>query len=146
MAIECGPTVLVTLVSVGVGGLIAHLSSSGIARLNARLAAGAKLRTAFAPELAELRLGRIYKDFTDVERLLNEAFPGHAAAIEEYRFFVRPKDRAAYQQAWEEYFKQGESKFLLQYALGENAEEPHELSALFEQRVQAIFRFTDGGC
>jgi hypothetical protein len=94
---------LITSINVGLGGLIGYLSSARIARLNARLAAGAKLRCAFAPELASMRLART-DEFGVVDRLLSDAFPRHAAAVEEYRFFVRRQDQAAYQQAGEEYY------------------------------------------
>jgi hypothetical protein len=142
MGIEFGPIVpqaLLTSINVALGGLIGYLSSSRIARLNARLSAGAKLRYAFAPELASMRLARTDESGV-VDRLLGDAFPGHAAAIEEYRFFVRRQDQAAYQQAWEEYYTNGGttggSVRWTGYYMGDKPKE------LFEHRVQAILRFT----
>ena len=140
MAIECGPTipqVLGNVVATISGGLIGYFSASRIARLNTRLAAGVKLRCAFAPELAQMRLTRTYKSFNNVKTLLEDAFPRHAAAIEEYRFFVRPKYESAYQDAWEAYYCD-----FLEYAMGEDGETPQERFKLFEQRVHAILRFT----
>lgn len=142
MLIECGPIppqVLITLAGVALGGLIGYLSASRIAHLNARLAAGVKLRCAFALELASMRLART-DEFGVVDRLLSEAFPRHAAAIEEYRFVVRRKDKPAYQQTWEKYYTNGGttggSVRWTDYYMGEKPKE------LFEQRVQAILRFT----
>jgi hypothetical protein len=143
MAVECGPTVPQVLVNIAVlalGALTGYLSASRIARLNSRLSAGAKLRCAFAPELASMRLART-DEFGVIDRLLNDAFPRHAAAIEEYRFFLRPKDQAAYQQAWEQYYTNGGttggSVSWTDYYMGDKPKE------LFEQRVQAILRFTE---
>lgn len=139
MAIEFGPILpqaAITLINVALGGLVGYFSAARISRLNGRRAGGVRLRATFAPELASMRLARTDKDLGGVEGLLREAFPRHAAAIEEYRFFVRPKDQAAYQQAWEEYYSIGGSVSFVDYYMGEK---PNEL---FEQRVQAILRFT----
>ena len=134
---------VITLAGVALGGLIGYLSASRIARLNSGIAAGAKLRSAFAPEIAQMRLTRTYKNFNNVKTLLEGAFPRHAAAIEEYSFFVPRKDRAAYQKAWEDYcYKAGGVDFL-EYAMGEGeGEKPQELFELFQKRVKAILRFT----
>jgi len=37
----------------------------------------------------------------DVTVILSAAFDRHAAAIEEYRFYVPVRNRAAYEAAWE---------------------------------------------
>lgn len=86
------------------GALIGALSSYKVANHNERLKAANQLRVKFAPALATLRQGRNEKS-VDVDSVLHDALPGHAAAIEEYRFFVRSTDIAAYQKAWDEYSK-----------------------------------------
>ncbi len=106
------------LAGIALGGVIGFLSATLIATQNARLAAGSKLRAAFAPELAIMRATpsnvRIpLKDILnepgrmppmDVTEILFAAFNRHAAAIEEYRFFIPARNRAAYEAAWQEYY------------------------------------------
>lgn len=80
-----------SLVNVCVGAAIGVGSAVVVADRNAKHAAGAKLRAAFAPELALMRatpsvdrtsLEQIKADpQTDLDRVLQAAFPRHAAAV-----------------------------------------------------------------
>jgi hypothetical protein len=112
------------------GGAIGLASAWWLSRVDARRQAGARLRAAFAPELALVALGS-----TNVEEALKSAFPRYAAAIEEYRFYVPTGERAAYQKAWTDYHLVGGSVRFFDYYMGDGAR------ALFEQRVNAILRF-----
>src|SRR6476646_11109947 len=98
---------LVSLAGVVAGGFIGFYSARQISTLNARRQAGATLRATFAKEIALVRLAHGADHSIDVEAVLRAAFPQHAAAIEEYRFFVRPNDRAAYDKAWRDYYEVG---------------------------------------
>lgn len=140
MPIECAPNIANILASLGGvigGGLIGYFSASRISRFNARREVGAKLRAAFAHEQSLMRLAALKHKTIEVESLLAGAFPKHAAAIEEYRPFVRPKSQAAYQQAWEEYYCASGSVGWFNYYMGEGCHE------LFISRVNAILRFTE---
>jgi hypothetical protein len=120
---------------VGTGGLVGFCSARYISTLNARRQAGAALRAAFAKEIASVRLAHGADKSIKIEQVLTEAFPRHAAAIEEYRFFVRPKDQAAYERAWREYYEVGGSvRFFDYYMTGASYE-------IFEKRVLAILQF-----
>ena len=77
-----------------------------IAEPHAFREASARLRTAFTPALAFLDKAR--RHGSDHERpntstFLRDAFESHAAAIEEFRHFVHPENREAYQKAWNEF-------------------------------------------
>lgn len=150
---------LTALAGTLIGGLIATGLATWIAKLNARMAAGSRLRAAFAPELAIMRAtpsnertplkdilnepGRIPEQ--DVTEFLLSAFKArHAAAVEEYRFYVPAKRRVAYEEAWKAYYFTGGSINFTAYMVGQ---ESHQL---FCRKVESIFNFTklswrDGG-
>lgn len=138
------------LVSTALGGAIGFLSATLIAAQNARLAAGGRLRAAFAPELAIMR-ATPSNERTPLKNILNEpgrmpprdvteilfaAFERHAAAVEEYRFFVPTWNRAAYQAAWQAYYLTGGSINFTSYMIGVDSHE------LFCERVEAVLEFT----
>jgi hypothetical protein len=127
---------MITLAGVVAGGLVGFFSARKISDLNARRQAGAALRAAFAGEIAKVRLAHAADKSIKIEQVLLEAFPRHAAAIEEYRFFVNPKDEAAYERAWREYYEVGGSvRFFDYYMNGASYD-------LFAKRVYAILQFT----
>ncbi len=67
---------------------------------------GARLRAAFTPILAFLEKARRHgsdHERPDASAFLRDAFLSHAAAVEEFRQFIRPEKREAYQQAWNEF-------------------------------------------
>lgn len=72
----------------------------------------------------------------DADRPLREAFPLHAQAVEEYRFFVKPKRQEAYEQAWRAYYEVGGSVRFFEYMMGDDP------LGCFENRVKAILQFT----
>jgi len=125
-----------TIAGVLLGAWIAHRSSVHLLKIHARREAGSKLRAAFAPEIAKVRLARVDESI-DVEATLKSAFGKHAAAIEEYRPFVKTKDVGAYQKAWQEYYDVGGGVRFFDYYMGDNAQE------LFEHRINSIFKFTE---
>lgn len=93
--------------------------------------AGAKLRASFAPELAKMRLDSSGKEKVDIEKMFNSALPRHAAAIEEFSFYVPDKDKEKYYKAWGNY-----SATYIGYVLGPD---PHKD---FRDRIHAILQFT----
>jgi hypothetical protein len=112
-------------------------SARRISVLSARRQAGAALRAAFAKEIAAVRLAHGADKSIKIEKVLTEAFPRHAAAIEEYRFFVKPENQAAYEKAWREYYEVGGSvRFFDYYMDGASYE-------VFEKRVSAILHFAE---
>ena len=105
--------------------------------------ARAKLRAAFAPEIGELRvMGDYWHDkprpsTTEkniVVNILYKAYPRHAAAIEEFRAYVSSADIAAYQDAWENYYKNGFEDY-------DGYDSHSKPFTLFDERINAIFRF-----
>lgn len=112
-----------------------------LAAINARRAAGEKLRAAFAPEI-----GKYFLFFREGETkrsgaiadLLKNALPKHAAAIEEYRPFVPLKSQRAYQEAWENYHTPLPNiDPIMDFWAYENAPD------FFEERIEAILKFTE---
>jgi hypothetical protein len=125
-----------TITGVLIGALITYKIAFSLAFINAKREASAKLRAAFAHEIASMRLAGANQKTIEVEALLFEAFPRHAAAIEEYRPFVRVKDLAAYQQAWENYYCIGGSVRFFDYYMGDGCYD------LFQSRIDEILKFT----
>lgn len=122
------------IVGSGVGFLTARFT---ITR-TARIAAASKLRAAFIPELVAMKFDRSRKDF-DADKLLRAAFPRHAQAVEEYRFYVRARDQAAYQEAWRKYYEVvgGSVRFFDYMPFDSNADP----LGCFEARVKAVLWF-----
>lgn len=111
MAVECVfnfGNAVVTLAGVALGGVIGFLSARHISDRNAIAVAIAKLRAAFAPSLNQLNLGRMNNNCPDdllLNNFLKDELPKLAIALEEFKFFVSDCDRAAYQEAWLDYYK-----------------------------------------
>jgi hypothetical protein len=98
--------VLTSILGGCISGAIGFASAYVMSAISARRVAAERLRLAFAPELASMR--RAHADKTvDRKRLVEDAFSRHAVAIEEYRPFVSPRSRAAYQTAWQNYYQIG---------------------------------------
>lgn len=136
-----------SLVNVCLGAAIGIVSAVAVADRNAKHAAGAKLRAAFAPELALMRgapsvdvtpLKQVTADpQTDLSRVLEAAYPRHAAAVAEYRFYVPVQAQAGYDAAWRAYHTgQGSIEFHA-YVVGQGA------SKRFCERVEAIFEYSE---
>jgi hypothetical protein len=120
------------------GVIIAYFLSLRAAKLQCRRIAGAKLRAAFAPEIAKYYLNMKKGDkwyINMMTKMFEEALPRHAAAIEEYRCFISSKSNTAYQQAWENYH----NNFLDYWDEGEGGGE----QILFRERIDAVFKFTE---
>lgn len=111
MAVECIFNIanaIVSVASIGLGGVVGFLSAREISDRNARATASAKLRAAFAPALAKIDLHKRHgstHDQPDVTGFFKSAVLDHAAAIEEFRVFVPVCKNASYQEVWEEYFQ-----------------------------------------
>ncbi len=140
---ESFTTITAALLGAITGATITYYCSLRKADIEARRVAGAKLRAAFAPEIAKYNL------FSDNElssfegkmkanEMFKDALPKHAAAIEEYRCFICPEARMVYQQMWENYFRPPWAKCInFDDYLDNGGRE------LFKKRIDAIFKFTE---
>jgi hypothetical protein len=128
--------VAATIVGAMTGGGIGFLTARYSTYRTARAAAASKLRAAFIPELVAMKFDRHDERF-DVDKLLRAAFPRHAQAVEEYRFYIRPRNREAYEKVWREYYEVGGRVRFFDYMMGENQYER------FESRVKAILKFAE---
>ena len=128
--------VVAAIVGAMTGGGIGFVTARYSTYRTAQAAAASKLRAAFIPELVAMKFDRNKEKF-DPDRLLREAFPRHAQATEEYRFYVKPKHREAYERAWREYYEVWGGVRFFDYIMGDN---PYEC---FENRVKAILRFAE---
>jgi hypothetical protein len=117
-----------------VSGAIGFASAYCMSNINARRVAAERLRAAFAPELAAMRRARADKNI-DRQKLVTDAFPRHAVAIEEFRLYVPHKSRDAYQAAWQRYYEVGGSIRFFDYFMPEGGPEN------FINRVEAILAF-----
>ena len=90
----------------GIIGIVAALVGSFYTtNRQRRFDAVAKLRSAFAPALATIRLGYRQDSYgtPTAKRFFKDNLPNHAAAIEEFRHFVCKGNLAAYEEAWKKY-------------------------------------------
>ena len=71
--------------------------------------------------------------------MLSNAFPKHAAAIEEYSPFVSTRKKDAYYKAWEDYYQVGGSVRFFDFYISDGKEK--EQFDIFLQRTQEIFKF-----
>jgi hypothetical protein len=134
---SCMTPQIVTGLFAVLGGLLGFASAYWVGRINAKREAGNKLRAAFAPELAKMRLPSTENN--TIEQLLTSAFPRHSVAVEEFRFWVTAKKRALYYAAWNAYWEVGGSvRFFDYYMNGDK-----KGRELFEQRVNAILKFSE---
>lgn len=74
----------------------------------------------------------------DIDEFLRTSIPSHAAAIEEYRFFVQARKRGVYQKTWEAYRDVVTGGRFVEEFLGN--QDP--LSAI-EERIFAILQFAN---
>ena len=104
---------------------------------NNRQTAAGKLCAAFLPEMVQVSLARQNQSVNlKLEQILTEAFPRHAAAVEEFRFHVKKEACAvAYEEAWKKYYDVGGSPRFFDYYMGTGGHD------LFEKRVAAILKF-----
>ncbi|MHB1220360.1 MAG: hypothetical protein ACYC1L_19415 [Alphaproteobacteria bacterium] len=103
-----------------VGGGISFFTARHMAHYSERRVAASKLRAAFTLERYEIKFA---KDGSSIERLLQAAFPKHAQAVEEFRFFVKRKDQAAYEVAWRAYYEVGGSVRFFDYYMEKEGRE-----------------------
>ena len=110
MSIHCSAPLVngtISLVGVAVGGVVGFFSARLVSDRNARSAAAAKFRAAFAPAIAIFAAAemqhRSQADRVNISQVLKESFVAHAAAIEEFRSYVPQARRAAFEAAWASY-------------------------------------------
>ena len=94
-----------TVLGALIGVLAAYWLTTHLEQFKERRMASRALRSAFAPALAIIYLGRHHgtHDRPQVGNILKTQLLAHASAVEEFRPFVR--DSAVYQGAWEDYRK-----------------------------------------
>ena len=125
-------TIFAAFGGAALGAFFAYQSGIKLIQKNHIKEAGAKLRAAFAPELAKIRLDSSGKESFDIKDMFTSALPRHAAAIEEFSFYIPDKDKDKYYKAWENY-----SATYIAYVLG-----PTQYKDFFD-RVHAILQFTE---
>ena len=83
-----------------IGGLIGYFSAILVSKRNARVAAVAKFRAAFAPAVARIGFAGD-DDASDLKAFFKSEILVHAAAIEEFRPFV--SESTSYSKTYSEY-------------------------------------------
>lgn len=91
-----------TALGAAVGVLGTYFVSVRLARNYAKALAGQRLRDAFAPEIFKLKISDSERTYKAPE-ILNSAFDKHYMAVNEFDFFLNPKEHIAFTKAWEKY-------------------------------------------
>jgi hypothetical protein len=95
-------TIVTTIFTAGMGGIIGYLSARRISTLNAKQTACINLRKCFAPALAKMKIGWNARN-GHADAFLKEEIFTQAIAIEEFRVFVPKRKRGKYQKTWDDY-------------------------------------------
>lgn len=119
-----------------VGSLITYYFSLSLAQRNGRREAGQRLRAAFAPEISALHPISGEQNI-DVEQFLSAAFPKHREAVVEFSYYLKPKKRESFMEAWRNYYEVGGSVRFFDYYLGDNPRQK------FEENVNLVLSFTE---
>lgn len=128
-----------TVVGALIGAISAYWLSTHLEQIKDHRAACAKLRSAFAPVLAQLDLGRKHNtthDAPDIDNFLMSQLLANAAAIEEFKPFVNTSDVAGYEQAWGEYYEAVKGGLFVAKSIGE--EEPH---SAIQNKIHAVLTY-----
>ena len=146
MAVECIFNIanaIVSVASIGLGGVVGFFSARKISDRNSRAIACAKLRAAFAPALAIIDLHKRHSsthEQPDVTGFFNSAIPKHAEAIEEFRVFVSACKNDSYQEAWGQYFESVTNQLIDAWDTEKTKEGDHEWHIVVS-KVNAILDF-----
>jgi len=120
-----------------------HQLSTELADREARRLAASRFRAAFAPTQAFIYIAQKHgtQDRPDVDVHVKGALLAQGAAVEEFRPFVKPEDRAGYQQAWEQYRAAVASDIWSR--AGKEWGAALEQDQLLEERVKAMVRYAE---
>lgn len=146
MAVDCIFNIanaMVSVASIGLGGVIGFFSARKISDRNARATASAKLRAAFAPALAKIDLHKRHgstHDQPDVTGFFKSAALDHAASIEEFRVFVPACKNTSYQKAWDQYFQSVRDQQIDAWDTEKTQEGDHEWHIVV-RKINAILDF-----
>lgn len=120
----------ITLLGVVVGGYLGYHFSRKVAEEQLKKMAGAKLRGAFAPQMA---LYTLMGQEAELGPRLKQSLHAHATAVEEYKVFISSKNQTGYQEAWNCYYNSTATK-------GDCG--PFDDSKIYIERINAILKFT----
>jgi hypothetical protein len=117
-----------------------HEMSKELADREARRAAVARFRAAFAPTQAFVYIAQKHgtHDRPDLDRHLKDSLFSQGSAVEEFRPYIPADARARYQQAWEEYRAAAAADILTR--TGEEWGSGLEEDQLVEKRVTELLR------
>ncbi|MGD0229698.1 MAG: hypothetical protein ABSC19_04970 [Syntrophorhabdales bacterium] len=105
-------------------------------RAQNREIAGAKLRAAFAPEMARMRQIQTETCEEVPLEIINDMWKRMAQnwqAVEEFRLYLSNEKKKAYDEAWEEYWFHGPIAYAKKADIG-----------LYFARLEKLFAFTSG--
>jgi hypothetical protein len=128
-----------TILGVLLGSLITFYFSLELAKRISRKDAGRRLREAFHIEQAAFDASAL-SERIGIEEMLRAAWPRHHAAVSEMKFYLPPKKAAQLDEAWQKYHLLGGKIRFDQYV---SQGTPDELRTKFNERVEAILKFTN---
>jgi hypothetical protein len=91
-----------TLLGTAIGVIGTYFVSIHLARNHAKSLVGQRLRDAFAPEIFKVKISDTERTYQAPD-ILNAAFEKHYMAVNEFEFFLNPKEHIAFTKAWEKY-------------------------------------------
>jgi hypothetical protein len=136
-----------TIVGALLGAWFGYRFSLSLANVAARREAATRLIEAFKDEILALNPA-LYAMKVDLATFLESAFPKHRAAVLYFSYFLKPKERTAFHNAWYEYCCHPDARnentipFLDQYSCrGLTIEQEHQMKEHAKSRIEKILEF-----
>ncbi len=138
-----------TIIGALVGSWIGYKLSLSLANITAKRTAAMKLRDAFKDEILALNPSQ-YALKEELPAFLERAFQKHRTAVFDFSYFLKPREKAAFLDAWYEYYchedcrNENSIPLLEQYSCrGLNTEQEHELKLRAKNRIESILNFSE---
>lgn len=146
MTTGCAPnifTAVISLLGVGLGGVIGYFSARMVSTKGAKLAAAARLRASFTPVFARFKSYRIDKTFHDdiePDAFLRTQLESQGVAVYEFLSFVPKSQWGVYEAAWQQCYQAEKDGVLVSSA---HAQEGKDAWSVIEGKIHAVLRFTE---
>ena len=142
-------TVVAGFGGVALGAFFSYRVGSNLMTRQELNVASAKLRAAFAPAQAKIRLAKNTGEF-NLKEFFDDAILQHAAAFEEFIPFV--SDTSAYQKTWEVYWKtiydddalaDAAHRWLTGKVISDDGKESYNFLEVINNKINSILRFAN---
>ena len=137
---------VIGIIGIILGRFLERRSSIKRDHLNHKIIAGLHLRESFMPELTRIR--HPSNNDLSIDEILGSAFIKHQTAIDGFRLFLTGNERTAFDDAWNEYYMDPQTKrpSFVQYTefFDKDGIYPKSARKMAIDRIEAILSFAKG--